>query len=410
MPRRARELSALHIRRLITPGQYAVGGVNGLYLQVRSATARSWILNMTVGERRRMYGLGSYPTVLLDAARDKARTYRSLIEQGQDPIEERRKARSGLIAARAKAITFDEAVASVLAVKQQEFSNAKHAAQWASTLTTYASPSLGKIPISDINLDMIVKVLAPIWTTKTETATRLRQRLEAVLDWAKAMKYRTGDNPAHWRGGLDQLLPKPSAIRTRRNFAALPYADLPQFFQQLQAQPGEAAHALAFTILTAARSGEVRGARWSEFDLIGKLWTIPASRMKMKKEHRVPLSESVAALLAGVPRFVGADPELVFPSPRGGMFSDTAMLQVLHRMKVAVVPHGFRATFKTWASEQTAHPRNIIEKSLAHHLGDKVEAAYMRGDLLEKRRALMGDWASFCHSARGMAAEKELTL
>ena len=395
MPKRAEELTALHVRRLVRPGLYNVGGVVGLYLQVRSASARSWILNVKAGRTRRMYGLGSYPTVLLDAARDKARNYRIQLENGQDPGEERRKRRA-LLAAKARMLTFDEAVKNVMVVKRQEFKNLKHAAQWETTLSTYASPVLGGLSVADIETAHILKVLEPIWATKTETATRVRQRIEKVFDWCQARGYRTGDNPARWDGHLKELLPQPAKIRTIHHFAAVSYVALPVFFANLQKHHGAAAQALLFAILTAARSGEVRGARWPEFNLKAKLWTVPAERMKMGKEHRVPLSDAVLVLLAGVPRFTGSD--FVFPSMRGGPLSDTALLMVLRRMKVEAVPHGFRATFKTWASERTAFHRDVIEASLAHTIDSKVEQAYQRGDLLDKRRALMQDWASFCRS------------
>jgi integrase len=374
---------------------YAVGGVVGL-LQVRHASARSWILNVVAGDRRRMFGLGSYPSVLLEAAREKARRYRAQLENGEDPIEARRKAKAALLAERGKVLTFDEAVKQVLAKKSQEFRNKKHAAQWEATLRTYASPILGPLSVAEIETAHVLKAVEPIWATKTETATRVRQRIETVLDWARASKYRTAENPARWKGCLDHLLPKPSLIRMKENFSALPYVALPEFLVRLRTHEGTSVRALEFAILTAARSGEVRGARWSEFDVIGKVWSIPANRMKMKKDHRVPLSDLALDLLAGLPVFQGTD--LLFPSNQGGPLSDTALLMVLRRMQVDAVPHGFRATFKTWATEQTHVHRNIIEASLAHTLGDKVEEAYMRGDLLNKRRELMDAWAMFCQS------------
>ena len=397
MPKRAKELTALQVRRLVRPGLYAVGGVVGLYLQVRSASARSWILNVTAGQQRRMFGLGSYPTVPLDTARDKARAYRTMIEHGTDPVHERRKLRAGLLAAKAKIMMFDQAAQAVIAVKRQEFRNAKHTAQWETTLATYVSPIIGALSVADIETAHIMKVLQPIWATKTETATRIRQRIEKVFDWCQARGYRTAENPARWDGHLKELLPQPAKIRTVQHFAAVPYAALPAFFARLQDHKGTSARALQFLILTTGRSGGVRGARWSEFDLTDKIWTIPAERMKAKKEHRVPLSDAAIVLLAGLPMFNSTG--LVFCSNRGGALSDTAMLMVLRRMLVDAVPHGFRATFKTWASECTAVHRDVIEASLAHSLENKVEEAYQRGDMLEKRRALLRDWARYCHSA-----------
>lgn len=397
MPKRAKELTSLQVRRLLQPSLYAVGGVVGLYLQVRSASARSWILNVTTGQKRRMFGLGSYPTVLLEQAREKARSYRTMIENGTDPVYERRKARAELFAAKAKQLTFDEAAKAVVAVKRQEFRNAKHTAQWETTLATYVSPVIGTLFVSDIETAHILKVLEPIWATKTETATRIRQRIEKVFDWCQARGYRTADNPTRWNGHLKELLPQPAKIRTVQHFAAVPYPALPAFFARLQRHHGVSARALQFAILTGARSGEVRGARWSEFDLTAKVWTVPAVRMKMKKEHRVPLSEAAIILLAGLPSVNGSD--VLFRSNRGGGLSDTALLMVLRRMHVDAVPHGFRATFKTWASECTAFHRDVIEASLAHSLDSKVAEAYQRGDMLEKRRALLGQWAAYCRSA-----------
>lgn len=397
MPKRAKELTSLQVRRLLQPSLYAVGGVVGLYLQVRSASARSWILNVTTGQKRRMFGLGSYPTVLLEQAREKARSYRTMIENGTDPVYERRKARAELFAAKAKQLTFDEAAKAVVAVKRQEFRNAKHTAQWETTLATYVSPVIGTLFVSDIETVHILKVLEPIWATKTETATRIRQRIEKVFDWCQARGYRTADNPARWNGHLKELLPQPAKIRTVQHFAAVPYPALPAFFARLQRHHGVSARALQFAILTGARSGEVRGARWSEFDLTAKVWTVPAVRMKMKKEHRVPLSEAAIILLAGLPSVNGSD--VLFRSNRGGGLSDTALLMVLRRMHVDAVPHGFRATFKTWASECTAFHRDVIEASLAHSLDSKVAEACQRGDMLEKRRALLGQWAAYCRSA-----------
>lgn len=243
MPKRAKELTSLQVRRLLQPSLYAVGGVVGLYLQVRSASARSWILNVTTGQKRRMFGLGSYPTVLLEQAREKARSYRTMIENGTDPVYERRKARAELFAAKAKQLTFDEAAKAVVAVKRQEFRNAKHTAQWETTLATYVSPVIGTLFVSDIETAHILKVLEPIWATKTETATRIRQRIEKVFDWCQARGYRTADNPARWNGHLKELLPQPAKIRTVQHFAAVPYPALPAFFARLQRHHGVSARA-----------------------------------------------------------------------------------------------------------------------------------------------------------------------
>jgi integrase len=272
--------------------------------------------------------------------------------------------------------------------------NAKHAQQWRNTLDTYAFPVLGRLIVKDVALPHILAILEPIWKTKTETGTRLRGRLEQVLDWATARGYREGPNPARWRGHLDKLLARPAKVAKVEHRAALAFAEIGAFMQQLRAVDGMGARALEFAILTAARSGEVRGATWFEIDLGAKVWTIPPSRMKANREHRVPLSPTVLSLLARLPRIAGND--LIFPAPRGGPLSDMSLSAVLRRMKVQAVPHGFRSTFRDWTAERTGYPRDAAEMALAHTIGDKVEAAYRRGDLFEKRCRMMTDWATFC--------------
>lgn len=389
MPKKAKELSALAIKRLSTqPGLHAVGGVAGLQLQVRGG-AVSWILRVLIGGKRRDVGLGGYPSVTLTDARDKARSFRAKIDAGVDPVAERHAARASLMTA----LTFDEAAKRAIAVKAPEFKNAKHLAQWQSTLDTYASPLIGQLPVDKIDKSHVYAVLEPIWTTKTETASRLRGRIEFVLDWAIAANHRTGDNPARWKGNLQPLLATPSKLREVKNHAALPATAMPGFIEALRQRAGIAARALEFAIITAARSSEVRGLTWSEIDVEAATWTVPAKRMKAGKEHRVPLSPQALALLRSLPRMVGT--ALVFPAPRGGMLSDMTLSAVMKRMKVDAVPHGFRSTFRDWAGESTAYPREVIEHALAHRLKDKAEAAYARGTLFDKRRHLMADWAKF---------------
>lgn len=391
MPKIAKELSAAQVQRLKRPGLHAVGGVAGLLLQVTATGARSWILRVMVGGRRRDLGLGGYPSTSLAQARERAREARELVWKGCDPIAERKALRRAL--AKAQAIpTFDEAARQFLASKRLEFRNEKHAAQWESTLAEYASPVFGKLPVNAVELSHVVKALEPIWVTKTETASRLRGRIESVLAWATVATYRTGDNPARWRGHLDAVLPKPSKVRRVRHHAAIPYADLPAFMAALSGQQGTAARALAFTILTAARSGEVRGATWDEIDLEAKVWTVPGARMKAGKEHRVPLSPAAVALLEGLPRLS----KYVFAAPRGGALSDMALSAVLRRMEVDATVHGMRSCFRDWAGETTAFDRETIEHALAHRLKDKAEAAYARGSHFAKRRTLMEAWAQFC--------------
>jgi len=394
MPKKATELGSLQVSRLKDPGLWPVGGVAGLRLQVSESGARSWILRTTIGGKRCEKGLGGYPDVTLALAREAARAVRAKIANGVDPIAEARAARSALQAAAASAWTFDECAEEYIGAKTPEWSNAKHAAQWTSTLKAYASPVMGKVLVRDIGLPHVLDVLTPIWQTKTETATRVRARLEAVLDWATTHGYREGLNPARWKGHLDNLLPTPSKVAKVEHHAALPVAEIGAFMARLRAAEGMGARALEFAILCASRSGEVRGATWQEIDLDAAVWTVPAERMKMGKEHRVSLSAPVLALLRALPRIDGT--EFVFPAPRGGMLSDMTLSAVLRRMDVPAVPHGFRSSFRDWCSERTNYPRDVAEMALAHAIGDKVEAAYRRGDLYEKRRKMMSEWATFC--------------
>lgn len=392
MPRKAKELSALAVARIKQPGMHGVGGVAGLTLQVTDAGARSWILRVTVGDKRREIGLGSFDDVGLAGARDKARVMRGKVADGIDPVEERRKARAELAVASSAVLTFDEATRRLITAKAPEWKNAKHRDQWAATLATYAGPIIGRMPVDKVELRHVIDVLTPIWEVKTETATRVRGRIESVLAWATVTGHRTGDNPARWKGNLDHVLAKPSKVRKVTHHAALPVDDLHAFVVELRTRDGIAARALEFVVLTAARSGEVRGATWSEFDLDGAVWTVPAERMKAGREHRVPLCKAAVLLLRAMPRDTG---QTVFFAPSGGELSDMALSAVMRRMRVAAVPHGFRSTFRDWASERTAYPRDVCEMALAHAIGDKVEAAYRRGDLFAKRTKMMADWAKF---------------
>jgi integrase len=400
VPKKAIELGPLQVSRLRRPGLHAVGGVAGLQLQVSEGGARSWVLRVMVGAKRRDVGLGGFPDVTLATARDKARDAREKIAAGVDPVLEKQAARSALIASQVGAKTFGECAASYLKARSPEWKSAKHAAQWASTLQTYAA-HMTDMQVRDVGLPHVLAALEPIWTEKTETATRVRGRIEEVLDWATTRGYRDGVNPARWKGHLDNLLPKPRKVTKVEHHAALPAADVGTFMVALRRQAGTGARALEFAILCAARSGEVRGATWSEIDLEAAIWTIPGERMKVGKPHRVPLSPAALKLLKATQRMAGND--LVYPAMRGGQLSDMTLSAVLRRMEVPAVPHGFRASFKTWATECTSFPREVIEMALAHTLENKVEAAYQRGDLFEKRRKLMEAWAQFCAKPEGRA-------
>jgi integrase len=392
MPKLAKELQALTVSKLTAPGFHFVGGVQGLALQVIGGS-RSWVLRATVGGKRRDMGLGPYPEVGLAQARDKAREARELIRQGVDPIARQQAAQSALRAAVAEALTFKECAESYIKAHRSGWRNAKHAQQWENSLKQHAYPTLGDVLVRDVKLPQVLAVLEPIWSTTNETAVRLRGRIEMVLDWAAARSYREGLNPARWRGHLDKLLPKPSKVNNAEHHPALPLADVGEFMVLLRAADGMGARALEFAILTAARSGEVRGATWGEIDHEAKVWSVPGGRMKAGKDHRVPLSDAALALLAQLPQ--GKPDDLVFKAPRGGALSDMTLAAVLRRMGVPAVPHGFRSTFRDWASERTNYPRDVAEMALAHAIGDKVEAAYRRGDLFEKRRLMMADWAKF---------------
>ncbi len=417
MARKAKELSALEVGRLTIPGYHFVGGVAGLILQVTESKARSWILRATVGGKRRDIGLGGFPDVTLAGAREAARISRDKIKAGTDPVEERAAARSALAASRASAITFGEAAAKYIEANEAGWKNSKHAAQWTTTLESYAYPTIGKLRVSDVETQHVVTILEPLWSTKTETASRLRGRIESVLDWAKVRGYRKAENPARWKGHLDHILPARNKVQKAKHHAALDYRDIGSFVAALKAVDGTGARALEFAILCASRSNEVRGATWGEIDKKAGVWIIPAERMKADREHRVPLSPSALAMLESLPRMAGTN--LIFPSAKNDVLSDMTLTAVIRRMNESsakagkagwcdnagrvITAHGFRSTFRDWAGETTAYPREVIEHALAHQLKDKAEAAYQRGDLLDKRRRLMADWAKHCSKVSKVA-------
>lgn len=386
-------LSDVGIKNKTARGYYADGG--GLYFRVSAFDTKSWAFRYTMAGKAREMGLNAYPDVSLAEAREAAAAARKQLRDGLDPIEARKAARAATAAAVATALTFKQCVDAYITKQSAEWKNAKHAAQWRSTLETYAYPVIGKMLVRDVNEDHVLRILDPIWLVKTETASRVRGRIESVLDYAKAKKYRTGDNPARWRGHLDKHLARPKKIAKVQHHPALPYGELGEFYKQLNVQAGMGARALEFCILTAARSGEVRGATWDEIDLDQATWTIPPERMKAEKEHRIPLSPEAVALLEALPRIDKS--ALLFPNTKSAPLSDMTLTAVLRRMSRSdITAHGFRSTFRDWAGETTAYPREVIEHALAHQLKDKAEAAYARGTLFDKRRKLMEDWAKYC--------------
>ena len=393
------KLTARRVATIKTPGKYGDG--HGLWLRFTPAGRRWWFLRFRFRGRDRELGLGSAEEVGLKEARESAARARRQIREGLDPIEERRKVR-----AKASAPTFAECAKRFLASHEAGWRNAKHCAQWHSTLEAYAYPVLGEQPVNAVGVADVLLVLEAVWTTKPETASRLRGRIERVLDWARARGLRHGENPARWRGHLDKLLPKRSQVRAVRHHAALPWREVPEFMAALRAREGIAARALEFAVLTAARSGEVRSMGWDEVD--GEVWTVPAERMKAKREHRVPLSARALAILDEMRRFGSEPGQLVFPGMRAGRpLSDMSLTAVLRRMgREILTAHGFRSTFRDWSAETTSFPREVCEQALAHTLADKVEAAYRRGDLFEKRRRLMSAWAGYCgQSPRAQVVE-----
>jgi integrase len=396
MLRQIGRMSAVAVARATEKGMYHDGG--GLYLQVAANGAKSWIYRYMLSGRAREMGLGPLHIISLSEARTRAAECRRLRLDGIDPIEARATKRDEAKLEAARSMTFDACARAYIDAHEAGWQNAKHREQWRNTLKTYASPEFGNLPVQAVDVRLIMKALEPIWHTKPETASRLRGRIEAVLDWATVRGFRNGENPARWRGHLDKLLPARSKVRKVEHHPALPYREIPAFMAALREQEGFAPLALEFLVLTAARTGEVIGARWEEFDLNERVWTIPATRMKAGKEHRVPLSERVVAIVQEQQEMrLG---EFVFPGQRAGKpLSNMAMLKLLDRMgREDVTTHGFRSTFRDWAAEQTNLPREVAEMALAHTIGDKVEAAYRRGDLFEKRCELMQEWERYCLS------------
>ena len=401
-------LTALKVGKAKQPGMYGDGG--GLYLRVTPDGTKNWVFRFMLNGRPRWMGMGPLHTIGLAEARARAAECRRQRHDGIDPIDARRAERQQARLDAARTITFKECAERYIAAHKAGWRNEKHAAQWEATLATYAEPVMGKLSVQAIDTGLVLKVLEPIWTAKPETASRLRGRIEAVLDWAKVRGYRGGENPARWRGHMDKLLPARAKVRRVEHHAALPYAELPDFLTTLREQDGVAARALEFTILTAARTGETIGARWSEFDIAGRVWTIAGTRMKVGKEHRVPLSERAFEILAEMKPTNDVEKigeKFVFSGGKAGKpLSNMAFLMLLRRMKRGdLTTHGFRSSFCDWAAERTNFPGEVVEMALSHAVGDKVEAAYRRSDLFEKRRRLMDAWAEFCAEAPAETAK-----
>ena len=391
-------LSARAVETAKNPGLIADGG--GLYLQVSKSGAKSWLYKFMLNGRSREMGLGSLKAVSLANAREKAALCRSSLADGIDPIEARQTDRSRAIAADQKTITFENAADAYIAAHESGWKNAKHASQWHNTLQADAYPVAGRLLVSDIDTAVVMQILRPIWDLKPETAGRLRGRIERILDWATVSGYRQGQNPAQWRGHLDNLLPAISRIHSVRHHPAMPYQEIGDFILQLRERDGIAAQALEFVIYTAARTSEVRGASWDEFDLDLGIWTIPGPRTKAGKEHRIPLAERPLQIVRVLRSFTTGD--FVFPGGKPGKgLSDMALLSVLRRLEIKQTVHGFRSSFRDWAAEQTQFPREVAEQALAHTIGNKVEAAYLRSDLIEKRRNLMNLWANYLDTPKG---------
>ncbi|WP_167620080.1 site-specific integrase [Paracoccus ravus] len=416
MPKMVPELAPIEVKRLSHPGEgrsnamFAVGGVTGLYLQITPTGARSWILRTTIGGKRRDLGLGSYPDVGVGQARERAREAKDQVWRGIDPIEERKAARAALAAAQRRGMTFKDAFEKYADAKLVELGTDKDRIRWRSSIDRYAVPHLGDMLVGDLTVQDMLRTLEPIWHEKTDTASRVRARIEAIISWATVAGHRSGDNPARWRGNLDALLPKPGKIADKGNWPAIALDDAAGWFAALRRREGISARALEFLTLCASRSGEVRGATWDEIDMKSKVWTISAERMKAEKEHRVPLTEQALAIIEALPRQAGSP--YIFAAPRNGQLSDMTISAVMRRMHAhevragrkgwldsrssrPAVPHGLRSTFRDWAAERTDYHRDMAEIALAHTVGSAVERAYRRGDMMEKRRQMMADWAAY---------------
>jgi len=398
MAKIAKALGAMEVKRLNDPGLHPVGTVPGLRLNIKPSGAKSWILRTTMGAKRSDIGLGSYPAVTLAEAWERARAALTAIRDGVDPVADRRAKRTAID------WTFKACALAYIEAFRPSWKNAKHGQQWENTLSTYVYPHFGEKHVKDVDTEDVTKAIRPLWSTKNETMVRVRNRIELVLSWAAAQGYRPkGFNPAQWRGHLDQVLPKPSKVNNRASFEAMPIDGMYAFMRRLADVQGASARCLEFTILTASRSGESRGALWSEIDMDSATWSIPGARMKSGRPHRIPLSSTAITLLAALPKFKdrqGNDVDLVFPGQSGDKpLSDMSLTACMRRLNLTAVPHGFRSTFTDWVAERTSYPSEVREMALAHAIGNDTEAAYRRGDLFDKRRRLMEEWATFIWTA-----------
>jgi integrase len=390
-----KDLTVKAVEAIRTPGKHRVS--RNLYLQI-AGDARTWLFRYMRHGSPHWHGLGAYDLVSLAEARDKVLVCRKMLLEGIDPIEARKAERMQALLATASTMTFRACGEAYIAAHEATWRNPKHRQQWRNTLKTYAYPTIGELPVQAVDVAHVMKILEPIWQPKPETASRVRGRIETVLDWATARGYRTGENPARWRGHLDQLLPKKTKVRKVQHQPAMPYLAVPGFMSELRERDSISARGLEFTILAAVRTSETIGATWDEIDLEAKTWTIPARRIKAERDHRVPLSARLLEILASIPREQGNSHLFVGARHSKGL-SDMAMLELLRGMDSnGYTVHGFRSSFRDWCAEQTNYPRELAEVALAHALKDRTEAAYQRGDLLQKRRRLMADWARYCAS------------
>jgi integrase len=423
MARQTERLSSAKVKHAKS-GMHPDGG--GLYLQVtagkdKGQVNKSWLFRFALAGRERQMGLGSLNTIGLGEARDAAQRCRQVLREGKDPIATRDAERASQKVAKAKSVTFDWCATAYMKAHESGWRNAKHRQQWKNTLTTYAGPIIGKLPVEDVDTGLVMQILEPIWAEKNETASRLRGRIEVILDWAKVNGHRSGENPARWRGHLDHLLAARRKVHKGEHYPALPYEQIPAFIAELRQQEGLAAKALEFTVLTAARSGETRGTPWDgEIDTTVKLWTVPPHRMKGERKHEVPLTAPALEVIEYM-RSVREN-DFMFPGEKPDEpLSDMALTEVIRRMNAArekaglplwtdpkegnreVVPHGFRSSFRDWVAEKTNFSDSVADAALAHAKGDKVEGAYQRGTRLERRRKLMDAWARYCGTPAAMA-------